>query len=73
MNASAFAAMISGLEAQGISRPEIVRRTGLSKNTVWRMAAGEAREPKFDTIKKVMDLQRRVSIDHVTPAFRLSK
>ena len=65
MNASAFAAMISGLEAQGLSRPDIVRRTGLSKNTVWRLASGEARDPKFETVEKVMKLQRRIQASGV--------
>lgn len=60
MDATAFAAMIEGIEAQGISRPEIVRRTGLSKNTIWRLAAGEARQPKFDTIEKVLKLKAKV-------------
>lgn len=60
MNSADFAAMISGLEAQGVTRPEIVRRTGLSKNTIWRLASQEAREPKFDTVQKVLDLKARV-------------
>jgi hypothetical protein len=60
MNPDAFAAMIAGLEANGIPRPEIVRRTGLSKNTVWRMANGTLREPKYETVEKVKALQARV-------------
>lgn len=61
MDAKSFAAMISGLEAQGITRPEIVRRTGLSKNTVWRLASGECRNPLHETIERVRDLQRRTT------------
>lgn len=60
MRADAFAAMISGLEAHGVSRPEIVRRTGLSKNTIWRLANGEAGQPKYDTIEKVQALAAKV-------------
>lgn len=60
MNADAFAAMISGLEAQGVTRPEIARRTGLSKNTIWRLANREAGSPKFETVQKVLDLQHRL-------------
>jgi transcriptional regulator with XRE-family HTH domain len=66
MNRDAFAAMISGLEANGVTRPEIVRRTGLSKNTIWRLANGEAREPKYETVQKVLDLKMRT--DRLLPA-----
>lgn len=60
MNSEAFAAMISGLEAQGVSRPEIVRRTGLSKNTIWRFANGTVRDPKHETVQKFLSLSAKV-------------
>lgn len=60
MNSDAFAAMISGLEANGISRPEIVRRTGLSKNTIWRFANGTVRDPKHETVQKFLSLQHKI-------------
>jgi transcriptional regulator with XRE-family HTH domain len=66
MNRDAFAAMISGIEANGVPRPEIARRTGLSKNTIWRLANGEAREPKYETVQKVLDLKMRT--DRLLPA-----
>jgi transcriptional regulator with XRE-family HTH domain len=65
MKQDAFAAMISGLVANGVPRTEIVRRTGLSKNTIWRMANGEVREPKYHTVQKVLDLKQRT--DRVLP------
>lgn len=60
MRTDEFAAMISGLEACGISRPEIARRARISCNTVWRLASGEAKQPKYETIQKVMDLKQKV-------------
>ncbi len=52
--------MISGLVDSGVTRPEIVRQTGLSKNTIWRMANGTVREPKYETVQKVLDLKSRL-------------
>jgi len=60
MDASSFAAMISGLEAHGISRPEIVRRSGLSKNTIWRAASGELRNPTERTVERMQQLCKKV-------------
>lgn len=58
--ADIFASMIAGIERQGIPRPEIVRLTGLSKNTVWRLASGEARYPNYDTIQRITALERSI-------------
>jgi len=52
--------MISGLEAHGISRPEIVRRSGLSKNTIWRAASGELRNPTERTVERMQQLCKKV-------------
>lgn len=60
MNSDTFAAMISGLEASGVTRPEIVRRTGLSKNTIWRFANGTVRDPKHETVQKFLTLRDKV-------------
>ena len=51
-----FDALIAGLEHQGISR-----------DTIWRLATGTARQPYFDTIDRLQDFARRSSCDAVRP------
>lgn len=65
MDSASFAAMIAGLEQDGLTRPEIVRRTGLSKNTIWRFATATVRSPQYDTVMRVQKL--RASVRPVEP------
>jgi hypothetical protein len=39
--------MIAGLELAGLSRSEIAAQAHVSKNTVWRLANGEAPAPSY--------------------------
>lgn len=58
MNGDAFAAMIAGLEAGGLSQREIARRAKVSHATVQRLARGEARAPSFSTVTKIAAIGR---------------
>lgn len=57
-----FAAMIAGLESAGLSRTEIAIRAGISRNTVWRMATGEVREPAYSTVIRVERLAKSAAV-----------
>lgn len=54
-----FDALIAGLEDLGISRTEIAQATGLSRDTIWRLATGSARQPYFETIDRLQDFARK--------------
>lgn len=70
MSPSTFAAMIAGIESHGVSRPQIVEISGLSKNTVWRMAAGEVRLPSYETVRRLEYVHRRVIEGAPLPAIQ---
>lgn len=56
-----LAAIIAGLEATGLSRPEIAVQAKLSRNTVHRAAVGDIRQPSFSTVQRLMNIfDRRV-------------
>jgi transcriptional regulator with XRE-family HTH domain len=59
MEPDRFAALISGLESNGITQPQISRATGLSRTTVWRLGAGLGRAPSYETIKRLETLAAR--------------
>jgi len=42
--------MIAGLELAGMTRTEIAQQAHMSRNTVWRLATGESREPSYETV-----------------------
>lgn len=65
MKPDEFAAIIAGLEAQGISQTEIARETGLSRMTIWRLTVGETPRPSYDTVQRLKTFQQRVT-PHVT-------
>ena len=67
MQRQPFDALIAGLEHQGISRTEIAQATGLSRDTIWRLATGMARQPYYDTIDRLQDFARRNGSDAVRP------
>ncbi|WP_179119541.1 helix-turn-helix domain-containing protein [Ensifer adhaerens] len=50
------ALMIEALEAGGVSRSEIARAAHVSRNTVWRLASGEARQPACETVERIEKL-----------------
>lgn len=62
-----FDALIAGLEDQGISRTEIARGAGLSRDTVWRLATGTARQPYFDTIDRLQHFAQKAAGSPVRP------
>jgi transcriptional regulator with XRE-family HTH domain len=53
MQAEQFEALIAGLEGQGISRTEIAQATGLSRDTIWRLASGISRQPSHETVERL--------------------
>jgi len=54
--------MIAGLELAGMTRTEIAQQCHMSRNTVCRLATGEAREPSFEKVRKIEVLHaQRVS------------
>lgn len=56
-----LAAIIAGLEATGLSRPEIAVQARLSRNTVHRAAVGEIRQPSYSTVMRLTNIfERRV-------------
>ncbi|MCA1404681.1 helix-turn-helix domain-containing protein [Ensifer sp. IC3342] len=59
MTADEFAAIIAGLESQGMKPSEIARQTGLSRMTVWRIANGETSRPSYDTVDRLKSLAAR--------------
>ncbi|MDX0124488.1 helix-turn-helix domain-containing protein [Sinorhizobium meliloti] len=61
MNADEFAAIIAGLESQGVSRSKIARETGLSRMTVWRIANGETSRPSYETVVRLKRFEQRVA------------
>lgn len=61
-----FQGLIAGLESQGLSRTEIARAAGISRQTVWRIASGQAREPGFNTIRRLEHVERIIPTP-VTP------
>jgi transcriptional regulator with XRE-family HTH domain len=58
-DADQFASLIAGLEAIGLSRSEIATTCRLSRANVWRLAAGEARNPSFATVRKIEKLYEK--------------
>jgi len=59
-----LAAIIAGLEATGMSRTEIATEAKLSRNTVWRMAQGEVRDPNYSTVMRIKNLSDRRTVRH---------
>jgi lambda repressor-like predicted transcriptional regulator len=64
-----FAGMIAGLEQAGLSRTEIAREAGLSRNTIWRAATGMWREPDHQSVVKLDRIFQRA----VTPVEQLKR
>lgn len=60
-----LAAIIAGLEATGLSRTEIANQARLSRNTVWRMAQGEVREPTYSSVMRIKGLADRRAVRHL--------
>lgn len=61
MDPDQFAAIIAGLESQGISQSEIARETGLSRMTIWRLNTGISPRPSYETVMKLKNYSERVS------------
>lgn len=51
--ADPFQSMLAGLSSTGMSTTEIARQSGLSRQTLYRIKNGEAREPTYDTYQKI--------------------
>ncbi len=58
-DADQFASLIAGLEAVGLSRSEIATSCHVTRATIWRLAAGEAREPTFATVRRIERLYEK--------------
>ena len=48
-----FEGLVAALEAQGMTRSEIAHGAGVSRDTVWRLATGNARRPSHETIERL--------------------
>ncbi len=59
MTADEFAAIIAGLESQGMTPTEVAREAGLSRMTVWRIAYGETSRPSQETVTRLKSLAAR--------------
>lgn len=56
MDPHSFEALIAGLESSGMSRSDIAMHAGVSRDTVWRLATGQAKRPSFDTVSRIEKL-----------------
>ncbi|MET0166467.1 MAG: helix-turn-helix transcriptional regulator [Vicinamibacterales bacterium] len=54
--------MLCGLESYGLSRTEIARATGLSRQTIWRFACGQARAPTLESYRRLKRLAAQVGV-----------
>jgi len=63
-------AMIMALESAGLTRAEIAQQAHMSRNTVWRLATGEAREPSYETVRKIEVLHAQRVSGSPTPGRR---
>ena len=61
-----FANLVDALRSAGLSQSEIAMRSGLSRQTVWRYATGEARSPTLESFQKLEKLAQRVGIAPTT-------
>ena len=57
-----FEALIAGLERCGVSRSEIAHATGLSRDTIWRMASGNVRQPLHQTVERLHKFAQKISV-----------
>ncbi|MDW5313351.1 helix-turn-helix transcriptional regulator [Rhizobium sp. PL01] len=55
-----IALMIHDLRQSGLSANEIAERCHLSRTTLWRLAQGEARDPAYDSVRKVEQLHGKI-------------
>lgn len=62
MDAEQFAALIAGIENQGISRTEIAYGARISRTTVWRFAEGAAHNPSFETVTRLVTYAEKVCV-----------
>lgn len=53
--------MIEGLREAGLSTADITQQTRLSRMTVWRIEAGAARQPSFETVAKIDRVYQRIT------------
>lgn len=57
-----FAALIAGLEDQGLSRDDIAKQASLSTVTVWRYATQNVRQPSYQTAKRIELLAKKYDL-----------
>ena len=62
-----FAAVIAGLEACGLSKRTIAMRAGLSRQHVYKLAAGDVPRPSYDTVSRLTTLQRSFETPAAAP------
>jgi transcriptional regulator with XRE-family HTH domain len=63
-----FKSMIAGLSNVGMTQSDIARQSGVSRQTIWRLETGEAREPTYDTFVKLDRVYRAaVPVTQRTP------
>lgn len=52
--------IIAEIRHSGMPPSEIVKATGLSRNTLWRMESGLATAPSYGTVQRLRGLHDRV-------------
>ncbi|MEI2301039.1 XRE family transcriptional regulator [Ensifer sp. MJa1] len=52
--------LVSEIRHSGMPPSEIVRETGLSRNTLWRMESGLATAPSYGTVQRLQNLRDRL-------------
>ncbi|WP_370167964.1 helix-turn-helix domain-containing protein [Sinorhizobium fredii] len=59
--AEQVAGMIGEIRRHGLGPAAIARESGLSRQSIWRLEAGESRAPSADTVERLERLRDRVS------------
>ncbi|MDW9898505.1 helix-turn-helix domain-containing protein [Sinorhizobium meliloti] len=57
-----IAALVGQIRVAGMTPAAIARESGISRQTIWRIEAGEISRPSYDTIERLERLWARISI-----------
>lgn len=52
--------LIRDLRASGLTDAKIAERCGTTQPTIWRIAAGESRDPRYSIVRAIADLHASV-------------
>ncbi|MDX0719648.1 helix-turn-helix domain-containing protein [Sinorhizobium medicae] len=57
-----IAALVGEIRGAGMTPAAIARESGISRQTIWRIEAGEISRPSYETIQRLERLWARISI-----------